>query len=63
MKLFLQAANDAIVINHHITVTVESIDGDEVRFSIDAPPWVNIEDKSEASEPGRQPTLAAVDGE
>ena len=42
MKLFLQAPNDGIVINHEITVTVESIDGDSVCLSIDAPPWVRI---------------------
>jgi len=48
VQVFLQAADDSIVINDEITVTVLKIEDDQVFLEIDAPEWLSVEESSPA---------------
>lgn len=45
MKVFFQAIDESLIIDGDISVTVLGIDGDEVLLGIDAPDWLQIEEK------------------
>lgn len=42
MKIFVQAKNEALVINDEITVTAVDIRDEEVVLAVDAPEWVKV---------------------